>query len=244
MYINMMMTQIEASEGVENVVIEQPNLQRSKGEKVRIPKDYQMFMGHMPHKDIDYIETVLKEYAIGEYVIGLEITPRTGIEHYHFLVEMSDADYTRFAKRVFKDKYKLCGRATKGAPRQYGKVHDIRDLEKASAYTIKDGNIRTNMSQDRIRHLTELSYEKKGTDILAKISEYVDDNYIQDWPSHYDRPKIVALLVIDYLREHKTPLRASTIRYYTIHCLAYSELTQFNKMKNIQLYDIMFPHGI
>lgn len=226
-----------------NYVKIEPETQTVQDGKIRLPKNYQYFMCHIDHEHYDLLENTLKEYEIGEYVIGAETTPDTGIQHFHFLVEMSSTEYHKYAKRIFKDKFKLRGRATKGAPRQYGKINDIKSLENAAAYTIKDGNIRTNMTQERISHLKELSYEKKGDDILSKLKVYCDENYLQIWPEHYDEPKKFALMIIDYLRANNRQLRASTIRHYTIQCLAYSDIRK-NKTSNLDLYTIMFPMGI
>ncbi len=163
---------------------------------------------------------------------------------------MSKYEYAKFSKRVFIQKFKLRGRATKGCPRQYGKVKDIQSLDKAAAYSIKDGNIRTNMVQERIDKLAELAYEKKTEDITAKLIEYVDDNLMNT--NDYDNPEdldfqqklqLVPTLIIGYLRHHKKPLRASTIKYYSHQVLAYTKHKDI-KYSDRELYHIMFPHGI
>lgn len=222
-----------------------PKLIRSSN-NLKLKANYQMFMAHIHHDHTDYLENTLKEYQIGEYIIGAEITPKTGIHHFHFIVEMSTGEYHKYAKRVFKDKFNLRGRATKGAPRQYGKIKEIEDLERACAYTIKDGNIRTNMPQERIQHLAELAYEKKADDIMDRLIEYVDDNLMQEWPDHYTKERCVAILIIGWLRENKRPLRSSTIRYYTINCIAYSKtkLLKCNQNTDTEIYELMFPMGI
>jgi hypothetical protein len=220
--------------------------ERSEQEKEwKLPSNYQFFMCHINHEHFDYLEQTLLEYEIGEYVIGAEITPNTGIHHFHFLVEMSKYDYAKFSKRVFIQKFQLRGRATKGAPRQYGKVKDIQSLDKAAAYSIKDGNIRTNMSQTRIDKLAELAYEKKTDDITAKLIEYVDDNILghHDYDDDLVKGQLIPTLIIGWLRTHKKPLRASTIRYYSHQVFAYTK-HQSIKWNDRELYHTMFPHGI
>lgn len=86
---------------------------------------YQMFMAHIPVKDISHVETILKTYEIKQYLICGETSP---YDHLHFMCEMTDETYHAFSKRLFKDEYKLRGRAIKTLPnqptkpRQYGKV--------------------------------------------------------------------------------------------------------------------------
>lgn len=209
----------------------------------RLPKQYQMFMAHIHLDHFEYLEETLNEYEVGEYIIAHEITPRTGIQHFHFLVEMSKQDYARFSKRVFIDKFKLRGRATKGAPRQYGKINDIKDLDRAAAYTIKDGNIKTNMTQDRISALNELAYEKKADDTVEKIISFVDENIKYDPYDDYNELETVGILVIDWLIKNQKPLRQSTIRYYSHQVMAYTRNNAL-RYNSRQLYKLMFHHGI
>lgn len=124
-----------------------------------------MFMAHINHEHIDYVETTLNNYGIGNYIIAME---ETTYQHMHFLVQMTDEDYHKFSKRVFKDKFKLRGRAVKGEPRQYGKIHNIEDIEKAKAYTCKDGNLRTNMTDAQIQKYVDASFEKEDKKNLWK----------------------------------------------------------------------------
>lgn len=127
--------------------------------------NYIAFFSAIKHEHYDYLETTLKEYDIGGYIIGAEVSQgthkETNGEHFHFLVEMTDTDYHKFSKRVFKDKYKLTGRATSGHPRQYGKVSKIEKLERMKAYTVKDGNFRTNLKDDEVKKITEISFKKE-----------------------------------------------------------------------------------
>lgn len=131
------------------------------------------FFGAIKHEHIDEVEGILKQYDIGKYIIGLEVSEashsETGGEHMHFYVEMSGTDYIRFAKRIFIDRFKLRGKAVKGSARQYGKVKQIENLESMQAYTVKDGNVRTNMSANELEVLTKKSYKKKD-----KEDEYTE----------------------------------------------------------------------
>lgn len=126
-------------------------------ESVEKQLKWMAFMAHIPIENADYIEATLKEYDIGGYIIGIEETP---YHHFHFIVEMTENHYHNFSKRVFKDKFNLRGRATKGLPRQYGRVKEIQNLERLKAYTLKDGNFRTNMTEEQIQKYIDISFKK------------------------------------------------------------------------------------
>lgn len=171
---------------------------------------FQAFMAHLPHSDHDSIISKLKEYEIGSYLIGYENEP---YEHYHFLVQMTTATYHTFSKSLFKDKYNLRGQARNGLPRQYGKLKKIEDLEKMASYTIKSGNITSNMPQDEIDKYFSKSFQKtEKKKLYQEVFENIEskqcieilrfmDSYGQ--PSGNNIPKIIKnikLLIINYLR--------------------------------------------
>lgn len=144
--------------------------------------NYIAFMAHIPHKHIDYIVNDLEEQQeIVTYLVGLETSVTVG-EHLHFLCCVnSDSWYHKWSKKVFKDKFKLKGKAYKiggkGYPRQYGKLKEIKDLEKMGSYTVKDGNIRTNMSENEIENFVKKSHKKSESltmtyEIVEKMVEF------------------------------------------------------------------------
>ena len=111
----------------------------------------------------NYYESTLLEYDVQGYIISQEIAKdshkRWDGGHYHFMAQMKDEDYHKFTKRL-KEKYKLNGRARDGVSREYGKVNKIEKLERAKAYTVKDGNYRTNLPEETIKKIYEESHEK------------------------------------------------------------------------------------
>lgn len=147
----------------------------------------QMFMAHIHQNQFDILEDIIKSYETN-YLIALETEP---YHHYHFIAYLSDGEYHKLSKNLFIDKYALRGRATKGKPRQYGKVKKtIKDEELAIAYTLKDGNYRTNMDQKTIDKCLKKSYEKTSANIeMEKLCIHLDaknygnniQNYITDF---------------------------------------------------------------
>lgn len=153
---------------------------------------YLAFFSAIKHEHFSYLENTIKEYDIGGYIIAAETTKDTHKEsdgeHFHFLVEMSDTDYHKFSKRVFKDKFNLAGRAMNGHPRQYGKVSKIEKLDRMKSYTVKDGNFRTNLKEDEVKEITENSFKKEEK--KSSRDEIINDLNqlsLEEWFSNDDR---------------------------------------------------------
>lgn len=148
-------------------------------------KNTKAFMAHIPLSEFDYLEEIIQEYDILNYLIGFEEEP---YNHYHFVIEFNgDADrkYHNFCKRVFKDKYKLRGQATKGKPRQYGCLSRINNLEKMLAYSLKQLNFRTNMKQEDIDKYIEISRDNsKILDYRNKILKHLRDKHLEKNENH------------------------------------------------------------
>ena len=122
------------------------------------------FMAHIPQSSWkDVVEHFRKRYKDRQYLIVGEKTP---YEHIHYLTTMSAKEYRNYANVVFRQKYQLKGRATKDNARQYGKVKEIRDLERLKAYMLKDGieynvNVFTNMKKKDLESVySRLSFKK------------------------------------------------------------------------------------
>lgn len=178
-----------------------------------IDKQWIAFMAHIPHNEQEYILETLKDYDIGKYIIGLEHAESVG-EHYHFLVQMTDKDYHKYSKRVFKDKFKLRGQNRGGKCKQYGKLKEIKDLEKMKAYTCKDNKVMTNMSDEEIQKYVEMSYKKEEQlELIDEMAEILNERYINqciidygpeenyETSSHTFHIKHLRMMIIDIMRE-------------------------------------------
>ncbi len=186
-----------------------------------------MFMAHIPIKDMSNVVSTLLEYSsVSNYIVCGETTP---YEHIHYLVEMDDLDYKRYAKRVFIDGYKLRGQAGRkgtiheGKPRQYGKVKEIQDIENAISYTLKEGNEQmryTNMNADEIEKYIAKSFKKEER--KPKIEKWLDDNktYIEDMYIHEQSEKW-----LDDMKDGNGMYRM------TFDNMRYSMLRIFSKMR-------------
>jgi len=165
---------------------------------------WKMFMCHLPQDKISELEEELLKQEIGGYVICNELEPYS---HYHFLVQMNNTEYHNYKQRVFIEKYKLRGRATKNQPRQYGQTASkIRDIEKAKSYTIKmckntdlttgplNQILRTNLSSEEIESAYENSFKKK--DLETQKKKIIEELESKNW-------KDISYQTIDYNYELK-----------------------------------------
>lgn len=220
------------------------------------PTNFLAFMCHTEKDHYDYLETTLQEYNIGQYLIGYEASP---YEHFHFLVQMTSADYHKYSERVFRKKLKLKGRwytiGNQNFPRQYGKVTKIEDLEKMKSYTIKDGNFRSNMPKQDVDKYFENSYKKeeklKVYDLIkihmdATITELqpyrFNDNQPYETEADYIKKqlKYLKLLIINYLRINTDiNMCRSNINSYTHYFLKHTTVLE-DKEKDIFLYYLLF----
>ena len=137
----------------------------------------------------DDLEQTLLNYDIGKYLIGYEVTPDVKKkEHFHILFEGTEQIYNNFSK-VIVEKFGL--RSKGKGNKKYGKVKDIRDIEKMCSYTIKGGNYRTNgFSEDRIKEWYESSFQKQnGREVSKEIFEYLDKKISYDPQGNYELQK-------------------------------------------------------
>lgn len=218
------------------------------------------FMAHIKHDDKEYIKEQLKDF---KYLFGMETCE---YEHYHFLVEMSDKNYHAFAKRVFKDKYQLRGRAISGAPRQYGKVSHIRDIQKIARYTCKDKNIITNIGEEELEAILGQKLEEcentktLSMDTIRKCCVFVEnqiygkklmksDNGQQQLEKVGSQMNEVVYLdeipntcqiklqIILWMRRENMNIRKTTIETYYLYIVAQSEHL---KKTDIEIYNYLY----
>jgi len=187
-------------------------------------RKYIAFMCHTEIMHFNYLETTLNEYDIGGYVIAHESEPYS---HFHFLVEMKEADYIRFRKRVFIDKLKLRGQARNGKPRQYGKVGEIEDFDKMLSYTVKDENIKSNLTDELINDAIDKSFKKQSPKLLKeKMIIYVEDKTKNFGIDKYYSKKKILKLICQWCFDEKIPVRKSILDSYYFY---YRQFTKADK---------------
>lgn len=181
-------------------------------------------MAHIPETEFDFLEDKLKERcSLAQYVIAHESEPYS---HYHFLAQMSNADYIKFRKSIFIDKYKLQGQARNGKPRQYGKVKVIKDFDKMLSYTLKDNSFRTNMDEEQISDALDKSFKQEKQLLLKdRMVLYIEEKMEGQI---FDNKQDIELMIIEYCCLNKIHARKTIIDCY------YSYFRQFTKIKALQ----------
>ena len=198
-------------------------------------------MAHIAHSEAETIEQELKTF---KYIIGLETSE---YEHYHFYVKMTVKQYSAFAQRIFRIKYKLLGRATKGCPRQYGREHNIKSQEKMARYTCKDKNIRTNMTKEEIDEVLGMDLEEvkntkkrsKYDKMLEYVAEKVSHNGYDDTRDDFIATETVKVAVIGFMRQENMHLRKSTIESYYYYFRANTDNPKWG-LSDIEIYEQIY----
>ncbi len=139
-------------------------------------------MAHIKHDQIEYVKNYI-DNRFTEYIIGMETAPKVG-EHMHFLLLTEDtSQYHKFAQNVFKQKYKLRGKAVKGKCRQYGKLKQIEDIHRMMMYTVKDKNCIIKVTDKKaVEKAMEESFEK--VDNLGKLDKIMEEYIANEKTEH------------------------------------------------------------
>ncbi|AXQ65696.1 MAG: putative replicase [Cressdnaviricota sp.] len=204
----------------KNIIIRKRETKTTAGDETTVgdetgddKAEWLAFMAHIPHSEVETIEQELQEY---KYIIGLETSE---YEHYHFYVKMTEKQYYNFAMRIFRNKYQLRGRATKGCPRQYGKEKNIKDHEKMARYTCKDKNVRSNMTKEEIDEVLGMKLEEvkntKKKSKYEKMIAFVEKDLNRLWDTRDNMgTREIKISIIDFMRDEKMILRKTTIDSY------------------------------
>lgn len=214
---------------------------------------YKAFFGAIKHEHFEKVRDILvKNYDIGNWIIAKETSKNahdnTNGEHLHFMVEISDKDYHRFAKRVFIDMFKLKGRARGGIGRQYGKVKSIENIEKMKSYTVKDGDYESNLSEKDLADLYEKSYKKQDDiDEQEKLFEYLGtiplrtiDKTETEMVGHESGYYVPAYTNNMYINYHR--LCKGVIEYYIVNSKSRKGLTKCTIESHVRKF-IMYYNG-
>ena len=227
----------------KNIIIRQDDSETTVETSGDDKTEWLAFMAHIVHSEVETIEQELQCY---KYIIGLETSE---YEHYHFYVKMTIKQYSAFAQRIFRNKYKLRGRATKGCPRQYGREHNIRSPEKIARYTCKDKNVRSNMSKEQIDEVLGMDLEEvkntKKTSKYDEMEKFVTKK-LNNWHTNNDweignnhSTRTIKIIIIMYMKENKIMLRRSTIDTYYYYFIANSSEERYQE-DAIEIYEQIY----
>lgn len=176
--------------------------------------EYTAFMAHIPKSEWKaVVKHITTKYPDRKYLIAGEHKP---YEHLHYLIEMTPTEYKKYADSIFARKYKLRGKAVKDKARQYGKIKEIRDVERLQAYMVKEGleynvNIFTNINKDKLKLLKDtISHKKLDRAPYKRFINYLKNTY----ETHKEYITMKELLSI-WLKTAQTRLPTmKTVMYY------------------------------
>lgn len=195
--------------------------------------------------NFDLLEEQLLTYDVGPYIIAFEDDPK---DHFHLLFEGTEQIYSCFSKKIV-ERFGL-RRKGKGGLIRYGKVKEIRDIEKMKSYTCKQKNIRTNIPDSELKGILEKSFvkesKKKSLDMLVEYLDSLQEDIFQtqviDFVVHktkmvkrdiyYD--ETIKKKIIEYKIDHDQNISKSSLQACFLYYLRKtSRLTKIEKIKYI-----------
>lgn len=195
------------------------------------------FMIHKGDNQIssDIILEKLKEYDIGDYIIAQENKPYT---HWHIYIQMDIKDYNAFVAKTLRKEWKLRGRATGGAPKQYGRVQGIKKPDKMIAYTIKQGIYISSYSEEHLQPFKDMAFTKdratNDRDFKKKVLEDLDKQFTEmllDSEFKFT-DKYLLKTIIKYHLNNKIDIRTKS---YLDGILRY--VRQYSSFKKVRIED-------
>ena len=197
-------------------------------------------MFHIHQDEYDYIESTLLDYDIQGYIIGHEIVP---FSHYHILFQGTNQIYNAFSKRLI-EKYNLRGKAGKDQTRQYGRISKIKDLEKLKSYTVKDGNIRTNLTEEETKKIIETSFKKANTlslidEIGTQLSELHNETNIltSTFTEHFKEPSF-RWIIKQLIKKKHFKINKSILKNILLKAIIFNNHIPEN-LKTLKILDII-----
>jgi hypothetical protein len=206
--------------------------------------EWTAFMGHIPHTEFEYLKYEMEKLE-APYVMSAEAGK---YEHFHFLAKITKRQYHNFVMKNFKAKYNLRGRAHNGHPRQYGKVNKIKDLSKMMAYTVKDKNYVSNMTKNQIEYILKKKIEdventknSNSGEIKEKMIKYVNNHINENITNkkYIDSRKMIRMIIIDFMIEHKISIIRTTIERYYYYYIAHTDYDTFKETSK-SIYDELY----
>lgn len=185
-----------------------------------------------PYSEFDYIEKTLKEYDIGHYAIAFEELDSKGEPkpHFHVLFQGTSSIYNAFSKRLV-EKYNL-RRLGHGGKNKYGRVRNIRDLEKMLAYTIKDNTFRTTFTGTFLEQAIKTRFKKETTKSIVqefigyfrqKLSHHQEDSSAPLTPVSTDKRLIKTEIIKFLISKKMTPTRPK-LKFYLYEYIIQEDL--------------------
>jgi hypothetical protein len=188
------------------------------------------FYMDLPLEELQLLEDKLKGYIEIEsrYLIAHEISGVTKKSHFHFVVEMHIDQYSKFRDAVIKKHYKL----TKGS---YGKVNNIRDVNKLLSYCLKDdGERRTNLEPAQVDEFIKKSF--KRPEEKDHIENCLQKMSLMPYQYEYTDTDILCkkICILDYFKSNELDCNFKKVdRIWNMYLMRQKQLTAN------QVYELM-----
>lgn len=194
-----------------------------------------------PVDKFDYIEQLVKDHDITEYLISHEVVCEKNIPHYHFIILTNEKVYANFIKKLRNalDAYKKT--TGRGGYSPYQRIKKpINDLHKLKVYCTKEGNIRSTYSTEVLTALHEESFMKgKDDQLKLDLIKYLDETFTVMGSCDIDLKKKLYLQIIGFLMDKELRISRPGIiswgNYYIANTKRYSYLT-----KKMTIYNLLF----
>ena len=191
------------------------------------------FMAALSHqndlsKDLEGYLDPSAAYIVAKEVANDGKHKETQGQHFHIAADMTDKQYDSFRNTILKNKYQLRGKASKGLPRQYGVVKNVRNETRFLSYTCKDKNIIfRNIDLKTIKDYISKSFKKeekydKYDGIMSHLMAQEPDFCLYKIHELSVEPKLwlgsIKLEVTKYWMEQNfgKALSRSQLTYYTL----------------------------
>lgn len=191
----------------------------------------------------DEVETIIISYSFPEWLICHEKFNSNGEPkpHYHILVKLgNDGDIKpwnammsrikKHYKLIEKNKLLRAGK-TKGGTTCFGILKkQLTDIETFKRYLCKDGNVRSNMSEETLKHITQQGQAvARQKEFKVKCLNYVEAWYHKIYKSkftyepYHDELQIKTLILEFYIQERAPWCKSSILSLYN-YCIAFSTI--------------------
>lgn len=204
--------------------------------------EYKFGFADIEHEKIDEVISMLSEYKIDKYIVGLEkVQGETHIatngEHMHFVLHVDPKIFKNFRETLI-NRYNLCGK-NGSTGRFFGFSKVIRDAERFKAYTCKDENLTwAGFEEQEIKTYIANSFKKKES-VFDILMDHLMQQRVELVPqqTHIDVTKI-EVEILRYHMQLGERICKSKLKNYT---LAYMQLymkDRFNYLEQIYYYTI------
>lgn len=222
---------------------------------------YKTFWIDLTVDNFDYIEDYVKNYkGVEEYLIAHELKNSLGVDkpHFHIVLKIDDIKTINNILKHFKTKFNLKNDTGKrGGKRFYGMLKTpIENPEKLKIYCCKEGNIRSNISDEELKKLESASYLKKSTEkkiLEIECREYIEEKHpfgfrryaketkLRNEYCYYDT-KSLKIEIINFITGiKKIKLTKHQLENYFLQCIQLSE-NEHIKMKPEEIYQYFYEN--